>query len=62
MGVVESGREIPVLVGSGLDENNARDLLESCNGAIVGTSIMRDKSVDNEAAISLISLARSNGQ
>jgi predicted TIM-barrel enzyme len=61
-GVVESGREVPLLIGSGLDEENAQELLAHCSGAIVGTSIMRDKSVDAGAARSLITQTRGNGQ
>jgi membrane complex biogenesis BtpA family protein len=37
--VKEAAGDVPVLVGSGLDESNAVALLESCAGAIVGTSI-----------------------
>ncbi|HPN15001.1 MAG TPA: BtpA/SgcQ family protein [bacterium] len=31
--------DFPVLIGSGVDENNARDLFEYANGAIVSTSL-----------------------
>lgn len=34
-----------VLVGSGLDERNARKLLAHCSGAIVGTALKRDGQV-----------------
>ena len=37
--------DVPVLIGSGLDAQNAATLLADCDGAIVGTSIMADKSV-----------------
>ena len=33
--------ELPVLVGSGLDPDNAGTLLGACDGAIVGTAIMK---------------------
>ena len=41
--------ELPVLIGSGLSPRNANSLLAACDGAIVGTSIIRDGSVDAEA-------------
>ena len=40
---------VPVLIGSGLDPDNASELLAECDGAIVGTSLMRDGAVDPEA-------------
>jgi len=40
-----SGCGVPVLIGSGLNSRNAATLLAECDGAIVGTSIMRKKSV-----------------
>ncbi len=45
-GVGASGLGIPVLVGSGLAADNALDLLAECDGAIVGTSLMRERKVD----------------
>ena len=47
--------ELPVLVGSGLDTGNAARLLAECRGAIVGTSLMRNKSVDQAALEFLMS-------
>jgi membrane complex biogenesis BtpA family protein len=41
---------IPVLVGSGLDPGNASTLLEVADGAIVGTSLLRD----GHAALGLV--------
>ena len=38
---------VPVLVGSGVDENNAERLLEYADGAIVGTSLKVDGIVSN---------------
>jgi uncharacterized protein len=38
----EGAGDCPVLVGSGLAPGNARGLLEVADGAIVGTSLMRD--------------------
>ena len=45
-GVGASGLDIPVLIGSGLATINAIDLLSECDGAIVGTYLMRDRKVD----------------
>ena len=36
-----------ILVGSGVDETNARQLLADADGAIVGTSLKRDGVVTN---------------
>lgn len=41
-----AGTELPVLIGSGLEANNAGKLLAECDGAIVGTSLMQDKAVN----------------
>jgi len=46
---------LPVLIGSGLDSGNARDLLDACDGAIVGTALMRDCAVDADAVGQLLS-------
>jgi len=43
-----SGCGMPVLIGSGLNFRNAATLLAGCDGAIVGTSIMRKKSVSRD--------------
>jgi membrane complex biogenesis BtpA family protein len=43
----------PVLIGSGLTPDNAKVLLAECNGAIVGTSLMKNKAVD-PAALELL--------
>jgi len=40
--------ELPLLIGSGLDPYNARELLEHATGAIVGTWLKRDGRVENE--------------
>jgi len=39
--------DVPVLIGSGLDERNARELLAHATGAIVGTSLKFDGRVGN---------------
>jgi membrane complex biogenesis BtpA family protein len=41
-----SVRGTPVLIGSGIDESNARGLLEHADGAIVGTWLKRDGRVE----------------
>ncbi len=42
-----ASHDVPVLIGSGLDEDNARALLEHASGAIVGTSLKVDGLVSN---------------
>jgi len=49
---------IPVLIGSGLDEGNARELLRSADGAIVGTSLKTGEDVDAEKVARLVREAR----
>lgn len=44
-----SGADVPVLIGSGFNADNGADLLAACDGAIVGTSLMRERAVDPEA-------------
>jgi predicted TIM-barrel enzyme len=48
-GVIDGGLDIPVLIGSGLAAGNATELLGECDGAIVGTALMRDRRVDASA-------------
>jgi len=48
-GVVASGLDVPVLIGSGLAADNAATLLAECEGAIVGTALMQDGRVDRAA-------------
>jgi len=47
---------VPVLIGSGLRERNARALLDACDGAIVGTSLMQAGAVSENAARRLADL------
>lgn len=47
--------DVPVLIGSGLTAANAEALLAECDGAIVGTSLMQNKSVDQDALELLMS-------
>lgn len=46
----------PVLIGSGLDEENAEQLLNIVDGAIVGTSIKTDEFIDLIKAKKLVKL------
>jgi membrane complex biogenesis BtpA family protein len=48
---------IPVLVGSGLDPQNAGELLRVADGAIVGTSLLRDGHADLAAVAELVRAA-----
>jgi membrane complex biogenesis BtpA family protein len=50
-----SGADLPVLIGSGLDAENAASLLAVCDGAIVGSSLMHKRAVDPQAAALLMS-------
>ena len=53
----DAAQGLPVLIGSGLERTNAAALLGECDGAIVGTGIMRDGAVDTDAAREIIALA-----
>lgn len=57
-----AGCGAPVLIGSGLDSGNAATLLAECDGAIVGTSIMRDGAVALDKLGSLMSCARRDAE
>jgi uncharacterized protein len=46
--------DVPVLVGSGLDRSNARELLAVADGAIVGTSLKSGKDVDPSKVSALV--------
>jgi hypothetical protein len=46
--------DVPVLVGSGFDAENAEALLSIADGAIVGTSLKRGNSVDPEKVKELL--------
>jgi membrane complex biogenesis BtpA family protein len=54
----DAAQGLPVLVGSGLTSGNAVTLLDACDGAIVGTSIMRDGKVDAASIGEIITSAR----
>ncbi len=57
-GVQESILQVPVLIGSGLDAHNVSPLLSVADGAIVGTSLMKDRAVNPAAAKQLMSQVR----
>jgi membrane complex biogenesis BtpA family protein len=50
--------DVPVLVGSGLDPGNAAALLAACDGAIVGSALMKNRSVDAAAVVALMQQVR----
>jgi hypothetical protein len=39
--------DFPILIGSGIDESNAKELFEYINGAIVSTSLKEGNNIDN---------------
>jgi membrane complex biogenesis BtpA family protein len=47
-------RQVPVLIGSGLDAGNAPTLLQCCDGAIVGTALMQDGKIDAQKTAALM--------
>lgn len=56
-GVAASGVDVPILLGSGCDPTNAAELLAECDGAIVGTSLMRAGTIDTQKAGCLLDAA-----
>jgi membrane complex biogenesis BtpA family protein len=52
-----AGASVPVLVGSGLDAANARDLLALADGAIVGTSLLHHGHADRERVAEVVRAA-----
>jgi len=50
-----SGSSVPVLIGSGMDTDNVSSILPACDGAIVGTALMRNCRVDEDRARRLMS-------
>lgn len=53
-GIKSSGKDIPLLLGSGLDADNAFELMGECDGAIVGTALMRKGRIDAERTRRLV--------
>ena len=50
----EAAQGLPVLAGSGLTADNAARLLDACDGAIVGTSLLTDRAVDADPVAALM--------
>lgn len=48
--LADAATGLPVLIGSGLDARNSTTLLDACDGAIVGTALMRAGAVREELA------------
>jgi len=57
-----AGSDLPVLIGSGFDSANAGDLLDACDGAIVGTALMRNRRLDAQSVGELLSALGRNRQ
>lgn len=61
---VSGAVDVPVLVGSGINEDNVGDLLGVADGAIVGASVKEGRRwwnrVDSAQAIALVAAARNN--
>lgn len=53
---VKNVSSLPIFIGSGLDKNNANELLTVADGAIVGTSIKTGDFVDIKRATELINI------
>ena len=53
-GIRSSGRDTGLLLGSGLDADNAFTLLEECDGAIIGTSLMHKGKLDRDRVTRLV--------
>jgi membrane complex biogenesis BtpA family protein len=49
--VRKAAKDFPILVGSGVDENNIKKLFEFANGAIVGTSLKKGSVQQNEVNV-----------
>ena len=48
----------PVLIGSGLTEKNAAEMFQFASGAIVGTSLKRNGSVDEPVEVARVERLR----
>jgi len=57
-----AGSDLPVLIGSGFDRVNAVDLLDACDGAIVGTALMRNRTLDAQAVDEFMAALRRTRQ
>lgn len=57
-----AGSNMPVLIGSGLDADNAERLIAACDGAIVGSALMHERAIDVQAVDLLLSrIGRASG-
>lgn len=60
---VKEAVKVPVLIGSGLNDKNAKELLKYADGAIVGTYFKKDGALENEVDVNrvrkLMSIVRS---
>jgi membrane complex biogenesis BtpA family protein len=50
--LAQAGITVPVLAGSGVSDSNARDVLEACDGVIVGSYIRKEGKAGNEIELS----------
>ena len=50
----QGAADLPVLIGSGLDPDNAGTLLSVCDGAIVGTALIRNGQIDPDRVRALV--------
>ena len=57
-GAKTGAADTPVLLGSGVDSANARELLAAADGAIVGTSLKTGDSVDPDKVKELVDARR----
>lgn len=53
-GIRSSGKDVGLLLGSGLDADNAFALLDECDGAIIGTALMRGGKMDRDRVTRLV--------
>ena len=51
----------PVIIGSGLNLQNAKELLKECNGALVGTAVRYGSRIDFKKACNLIKEIKKGG-
>jgi hypothetical protein len=52
--VVRSGTTLPVIIGSGLNAENAGELMRAADGAIVGSSLKKDGVWWNEVDVARV--------
>lgn len=54
--------DVPVLIGSGLNAGNGQELLAQCDGAIVGSALMRDRTLDTTAVAAFMAVLGRTGK